>query len=348
MTIALWIVWFILILVWGTVVSGLIGFTVTNVGPVALWGLAALILLILLVLAGREINGLWAGALIDSRNKISLSRLQITLWTVMVLSAFLTMALPRVVAMTGKGATLTQQQALDISFPEQLILAMGISAVSFAGSNLIKSSKRTRQFKIEARATPEESAADRLRLAQAELDDADADITDKAQRETDQKVIADAAQADAAANPTDTTKGLKALQENTLYRKLLNDKEGAVKNREAKNRALQAAKEEMATISESQGLLHKNADPSEANWVDLFRGEEIGNYKQVDMSKVQMLFFTLVVIVAYSAALSGMLRDAELLRTAPSLSFPAFSDSLNALLGISHGTYLSVKSVDHS
>ena len=205
--IALWILWLVLILAWGAVISGLLAFTVTNVGPVALWALAALILLILLALAGREVNGLWAGVLIDSRNKISLSRLQITLWTVMVLSAFLTMALPRVVAMTGKGATLTQQQALDISFPEQLILAMGISAVSFAGSNLIQSNKKTRQFKIDARSTPE-SAADRLKLAQAELDQADADVIAKAQAETAQKAVADAAQADAAANPTDAANGV--------------------------------------------------------------------------------------------------------------------------------------------
>jgi hypothetical protein len=30
------------------------------------------------------------------------------------------------------------------------------------------------------------------------------------------------------------------------------------------------------------------------------------------------------------------------------LAFPEFSETLNALLGISHGTYLSVKAVDHS
>jgi hypothetical protein len=66
------------------------------------------------------------------------------------------------------------------------------------------------------------------------------------------------------------------------------------------------------------------------------------------MSKVQMLFFTMVVIVTYAALLSNVLSNVPLLRTSESLSFPAFSDSLNALLGISHGTYLTVKSVDHT
>jgi hypothetical protein len=36
------------------------------------------------------------------------------------------------------------------------------------------------------------------------------------------------------------------------------------------------------------------------------------------------------------------------LLTEHNLSFPDFTPSLNALLGISHGTYLSVKTVDHS
>jgi 5-enolpyruvylshikimate-3-phosphate synthase len=128
---------------------------------------------------------------------------------------------------------------------------------------------------------------------------------------------------------------------------VLPDKEKAVKDRDAKKKALQAAEEDLAAITEAQGLLHKNADPSEARWVDLFRGEEIANYKLVDMSKVQMLLFTVAVIAAYAAAISSMLRDVEALRTATSLSFPDFAPSLNALLGISHGTYLSVKTIDH-
>ena len=115
-----------------------------------------------------------------------------------------------------------------------------------------------------------------------------------------------------------------------------------------RKRTLEEAEAELKAITEAQGLLHKNADPGEASWVDLVRGEEIGNYKLVDMSKVQMLFFTVVVLVAYAVAIANLLGDAGILVQRPSLSFPDFNDTLNALLGISHGTYLSVKAVPHS
>lgn len=121
--IALWIVLVVFVLFWCAVAIGIGRLTVAAVGLRPLWGICALGMIILLALAGREINGQWLGILIDTRNKMSLSRLQITLWTVMVLSAYLMMAMPRVAAMLG--GTLNQQQALDISFPEELILAMG-------------------------------------------------------------------------------------------------------------------------------------------------------------------------------------------------------------------------------
>jgi len=44
-------------------------------------------------IAGQGITGDWRGVLIDGRNKMSLSRLQTALWTLVILSAFLTAAL---------------------------------------------------------------------------------------------------------------------------------------------------------------------------------------------------------------------------------------------------------------
>jgi cell division protein FtsL len=335
---------------WGGMALGVGRRTFGVMQPIALWGLAALIILVLLALAGREINGQWLGVLIDTRNKMSLSRLQITLWTVMVLSAYLTMVMPRVIAMVGKGAALTQEQALDITFPEELILAMGISAASFAGANLIQTNKKKKQIKIEAKATPE-SALERRNQAKKDLDEAESKLAQLAQDEADRKKDVDAAEAKLAQATSEAAKeaaGKKRDKAQTQYDAVLQDKEKTVKDRDAKKKALQEAEEDLAAINEAQGLLHKNADPSEAGWADLFRGEEIANYKLVDMSKVQMLLFTVAVIAAYSACIASMLLKVDVLRTAASLSFPDFGPSMNALLGISHGTYLSVKTVDHS
>ena len=94
-----------------TVVIGLLGFI-----PLALrWLLVLAVFVGLLVLIGRDVTGKMVestrrgrtttrfapgrvdGVLIDLRNKVSLSRLQLVLWTVVVLSAWVTLALHRTI-----------------------------------------------------------------------------------------------------------------------------------------------------------------------------------------------------------------------------------------------------------
>src|SRR6266542_2930657 len=165
-----WWVWLVL--------GGLVAFWFTGGYPlvrlpvpiVVRWLIAGVIMLLVLVLAGRNINGRVMGALIDERYRVSLSRLQIVAWTILVLSAFLTIAVPRALGsmrvldeQAHAQCVATQQQssagaqetcvasALNITFPTELLLALGISAASFAGSALIKSSKQSREVTIEAR-----------------------------------------------------------------------------------------------------------------------------------------------------------------------------------------------------
>ena len=62
------------------------------------WVVALVLLGVFAAIAGQGITGLWRGLLIDERNKISLARLQLTLWTIVVLSGFLTAALSNLAA----------------------------------------------------------------------------------------------------------------------------------------------------------------------------------------------------------------------------------------------------------
>ena len=96
--------------------------------------------------AGHGILGLWLGLLIDERNKMSLSRLQMILWTIVVLSGFLTAAMWNI----SHG----QVDALSIVVPAQLWLLMGISTTSLIGSPLIRSTQddRTRRRQTRHRA----------------------------------------------------------------------------------------------------------------------------------------------------------------------------------------------------
>ena len=315
-------------------------------GLVVHWVITILVVTILLVLAGSQINQQWLGVLIDNRNKFSLARLQIALWTVLVMSAYLVVALARIAAM--QRGDLSQADALEISFPPELLLAMGISAASFAGSSLIKNTKSTKTMMIGAKSTPE-SAEERRDEAKSALESADAALAEKVQAESDAKAEVETAVAAIGAAPDAAAKQAAEQQKaraETLAQNAAQEKNAAVKDRDEKKKALETAEKDLVAITEAQGRLHRNADPSEASWVDFFRGEEISNYKLVDMSKVQMMFFTVVVIAAYAGGIVVMLKGADV-TSASALSFPPFGDTLNALLGISHGTYLSVKAIDH-
>ena len=95
----------------------------------------------------------------------------------------------------------------------------------------------------------------------------------------------------------------------------------------------------------SQGTLYSNAKTSDASLTDMFQGDEVGNTAYVDLSKVQMFYFTIIAVVAYACALyssmPGMLAPDKATMLVP-------SDALVALLGISHAAYLTSKANQHS
>jgi cell division protein FtsL len=80
----------------------------------------------LAVVIGHGLTGLARGIFVDERNKLSLSRVQLFLWTVLVLSAYLSAAL----ANAGLGAA----EPLAVTVPEPLWLAMGVSTTSLVAS----------------------------------------------------------------------------------------------------------------------------------------------------------------------------------------------------------------------
>jgi hypothetical protein len=88
-------------------------------------------------LAGHGLTGLARGVLIDDRHRVSLSRLQMLVWTVLVLSAYLAAGLANI----GRGAA----SPLSVDIPSELWLAMGISTVSLVGAPVALAYKQRRQ-----------------------------------------------------------------------------------------------------------------------------------------------------------------------------------------------------------
>lgn len=112
----------------------LFGLSGPSSGRLWAWLLTMALLLVFAATVGHGITGVWGGVLIDDRNRMSLSRLQLVLWTVVVLAAFMTAALSNIV-LDPSGSPLA------IAIPGEVLLAMGISITSLIGTPLILSTK---------------------------------------------------------------------------------------------------------------------------------------------------------------------------------------------------------------
>lgn len=334
----------------------------------------------------RFVPGRWDGILIDLRHKVSLSRLQLVLWTVVVLSAWITLALHRTIPvlqgqllgseaglvdevagllagesgvtaahterataileqLTGGDMTPADGEAppayapLDIAIPPEVLAALGISIASMAGASVIKTN-------------------------QASNEDGRANEIVGAQMEKATVVVADASrQANALESMRQST--LESLNQPALEAmpgeepppvdpEALQAAQAQLATLEAQLRAAETAAaraEERATrLQETQALavgeLHTRPTAADARWNDMLRGDTIANYQYADLGKIQMFFFTIVLVFSYAALLwsiMSMPMAESILQIAPTLRLPGFSESLVLILGISHGGYLVTK-----
>src|ERR671920_266783 len=187
-------------------------------------GLVAwLVIMVLLgaccVVIGLGTTGLWRGLLIDSRNRMSLSRLQLLLWTVLVLSAFLTVAMFNI-------REDPMADPLNIKVPAQVWGFLGISTTSFVTAATIKSQKKN------------------------------LNVTDKATEKTTE--------------------------------------------------ALRKVGDDPNKLADPQGALVAYQEPDDASVSDLFKGDEVISAAYLDLGKVQVFFFTLIVVFAYGAAVGAL------------------------------------------
>lgn len=198
-----------------------------------LWIGMLFLLIFLVLLAGRVLTGNWLGILIDERKKMSLSRLQAVLWSVLILSAFLAAAISNLLVVNNPTG------ALSISIPPELLGILGISATSLIGATLILKAKKPDQVDYN----PD------------------------------------------SGNPADR--------------------------------------------------------PS---WSDMFKGDDVANADFVDLSKVQMFCFTIILVLVYGGALAAMFLLANHKHSAIG-ALPGLNPIIVVLFGISHAGYLAYKAV---
>lgn len=222
----------------------------------------SILLFIFILVAGYGVTGRFFGLFIDNRNKWSLSKFQMILWTVVILSGYFTAAMHNIFAETSMASG-----PLAIKIPEQLWLLMGISTTSLIGSPLLLSPKKEKK-----------------------------------------------------ADESEKTKTLEILAREKGF-------------------SLNEIKKKVDSV----GQIVVNEDIKDAGVSDLFKGEETGNAGYLDMAKIQMLFFTIILIIAYFVMLFTMFKGNNIIQ-----AFPELDSSMIALLGISHGGYLTNKAIPHS
>jgi hypothetical protein len=98
------------------------------------------------------------------------------------------------------------------------------------------------------------------------------------------------------------------------------------------------------------GVIDRNVTPAEASWADLFLGEEVGNRNVVDISRLQKLFVTVLLLVTYIyliwRAFGGWWGANGY--DMPEVSNQQSGQGFLWLLGISHAAYLASKATPKS
>jgi hypothetical protein len=270
--------------------------------PKQSWPAVFLLLIAFFLLLGLLISERPLGVLVNEQNVMSLSRFQTALWTLIVISAFLVIAVARIKnGVMGDEEGIQGSDPLNITIGSQLLALVGISAASLVGSPMVAATKKSKPRDDKAIAA---TAKEMARTGNAP--DSAMEPAPKVAPSTSSEAIGEPP----AAPVLDAEHIAAVIKRN------------------------------------AEGTLYKNPSVKDASFTDLFEGNEVGNAGHVDLSKVQMFFFTVIVAVAYAVALWDILSEGAIYDA--SFKFPVVTNGMVALLGISNAGYLTSKGIRHS
>ncbi len=282
-----------------------------SIRPVMIWLILLALLTALLLVISHAYTHRWLGVLIDERNKYSLSRLQMALWTMIILSAFITAVLANVqlvqlVTVTGA-----------VNPPQVVFTPVGTLVVDVLAQVGV--------YNPEDNTISPDVDASQLDLAASVRDGQVIYIPLKGEA-----IPLIAATGDEA-NTEGPTTPISVQIPSEVWLLLGISTTSLVASPLIKSR--------------TSDQIVKNESVTEAKISDFFRGEQTGDFTQLDLGKVQMFFFTVIIIGAYAIALASMFITREL---SAITSLPALDSGAIAMLGVSHAGYLTSKAVPKS
>lgn len=283
--------------------------------PFWIWIILLALFVLMTLLLSRTFTRRWLGILIDDRNKYSLSRLQMILWTLIILSSFMASVLANVqlnLLVLVSGAV-EEQKVLYV--PSGWLVS---DVLRLAGVLVYDEETRT------------DSAIPGVDLSQINLAEPlkDGQVI-YVPREGEGLPLPDTLSTEDTDTVTPTTPLSVEIPSEVWI--LL----GISTTSLVASPLIKGQKSE---------VIVKNQAASEAKLADLFSGEESGNFNLLDLAKVQLIYFTLIVIGTYMIAVANLFLNTQ---TAIG-SLPALDGGVVALLGVSHAGYLSNKAVPRS
>jgi hypothetical protein len=290
---------------------------------VTIWWVAAWMAMVLLILAFICKLGEYnlcrpMGIFVNEQNVMSLSRMQIVAWTLVIVSALFVMVCVRLIY--------GEPDPFGVIIDWHVWAVLGLSASAAVGAPLINSGK---------------SAKDPAPTDQQTVDRANRAASDAAVEAKKREQEATHARSNRTPDAEDLETGAAAAQENA--RKKQEAAENLVRFSGPVNRTARLLNRNPEEVEKNRdGLLFGNPDPSAARFTDIFEGDELATAMYIDISKVQMFWFSVVAIGGYAILVLGMLYANNPVNLD---SFPAFSDGFIAILTVSHAAYLGGKGI---
>lgn len=284
------------------------------------WIINLVLMFVIMGMAGIGLGakgGFWA-VFVDNRNMVSLSRFQIVLWTLVVLSAFWTIGLARVGDYWfGGHAERYVWRAADLQFESPL------------------------EEPAAEQGQPEDTAAEEEAPGDADAEEAERTRFGPLELKLPAVLWAlmGISVTSAVASPLikqDKKQRTETNQED--YSRMLRTTLRSSGRTEEPPPGAQAEESGEGSEFDTTGAVVYRNEDYEPKFFDLFRGEDPKSLFYLDIGKVQNFFFTVVAVITYALAIGAAIGAAGSI--AALFEFPDISEGLLAVLGISHGGYL--------
>ncbi|MBK8909202.1 MAG: hypothetical protein IPM60_15370 [Rhodospirillales bacterium] len=190
---------------------------------------------------------------------------------------------------SDEASELNRYQPLNIDIPQEVLLALGISIASMAGAGAIRSNQATRE---DGRA---QDVAARSETAREQA--------------VHSTVALESLQSSYHSLESTTAGGLESMDAGLqVDEEALAEAQAQMAAMESELRAARAdaeranrrAAELEAARETAVGELHAHPTVADARWSDMVRGDTIANFQFTDVGKIQMFFFSVILVFAYS------------------------------------------------